>query len=177
MGIVHVLKTLQNWQEHRLTWAIMLGTAAFLELCALYFQYGMMLDPCEKCVYQRLAVIILALAAIIIMIAPRNLMVRVVGYGVWIFGAMYGLKVAISQMADYVTPNFSCTLWPTFPFDLPLQDWLPELFMPTAICGTDTWLFLGMNMAQWMVIIFSIYLVAAAVCIISFFAGSLLRSR
>ena len=40
----------------RLFWSLVLFSAVGLELTALFFQYGMKLDPCVLCVYERLAV-------------------------------------------------------------------------------------------------------------------------
>ena len=166
----HPLKAIHHWQSFRLTWLIMLGTATFLELCALGFQYIMMLQPCELCVYQRLAVILLMIAPLVMMISPGNLVVRISGYAIWLYGAWYGLSKALIQTGNYA--NFdplssSCSFRPTFPLDLPLYEWLPSVFMPTGICGEDSWSFLGLNMAQWMVGIFSLYLLALAACLIS----------
>ena len=164
------LPTLHRWQSYRGTWLIMFASALILELCAWGFQHILNMDPCERCVYQRLAVIILIVAPLIIMIAPTNVVTRIVGYTLWVIGALYGLRHAIAQMADYAEFNpfaSSCSFLPTFPFNLPLQEWWPALFMPTGICGADDWTFLSLNMAQWMVIVFSIYLLAAAVCVVS----------
>ena len=164
------LQTIHHWQRYRLTWLIMLGTAIFLEVCAIGFQYIMMLDPCEKCVYQRLAVFLLMAAAMIIMIKPNNIILRITGYITWISAAGYGLNVAISQMTDYEGFNpftSGCSLTPTFPLEIPLHQWIPALFQPLALCGNDNWRLLDMNMAQWLTGIFSLYLFAAAVCVIS----------
>ena len=164
------LQAVHQWQSHRVTWLIMFATALFLELCALGFQYIMMLDPCELCVYQRLSVTLLIVAPTVMMISPRNIPLRIIGYGIWIAAALYGLEQAIIQTgnyADFDPFNSSCNFRPTFPFDLPLYEWLPSVFMPTGICGADDWTFLTLNMAQWMVFIFGIYLVAAVVCVIS----------
>ena len=164
------LQTIHQWQNQRITWLIMFATALFLELCALGFQYILMLDPCELCVYQRFAITLLMIAPIIMMSAPGNIPLRLIGYGLWIAGAIYGLEQAIIQTSNYTNfdPfNSSCNFRPTFPFDLPLYEWIPSVFMPTGICGADDWTFLTLNMAQWMVMIFGIYLIAAAACVIS----------
>lgn len=148
----------------------MLATAVFLELCALGFQHILHMDPCELCVYQRLAVLMLAVAPLIMFASPTSPVLRVMGYGLWVAAAIYGLDSAITQTADYAgfDPfNSSCSFRPVFPFNLPLYEWMPSLFMPTGICGADDWTFLSLNMAQWMVIVFGIYLLAAAACIIS----------
>lgn len=163
-------QAVHHWQGHRLTWLIMLGTAMFLELVALGFQYVMDMQPCELCVYQRLAVMLLILAPLIMMVAPKNIIVRIAGYGTWAWAAFYGLEKALIQTSNYANfdpLNSSCNFRPIFPFDLPLYEWLPSVFLPTGICGEDSWTFLSLNMAQWMVMIFGIYILAAAICIIS----------
>ena len=163
-------QTIHGCQYRRLCWVVMLATTLFLEGSALFFQYVMALEPCEMCVYQRLAVVGLSITALWIMMAPSNPFVRVTGYGLWVVSGLYGLKAAMAQTGAYAvfgTPAQSCNFLPTFPFDIPLHNWFPAWFMPTGFCGADEWSFLGMNMAQWMVIAFAIYLVAAAVCMIS----------
>ncbi|AMO54617.1 disulfide bond formation protein DsbB [Endozoicomonas montiporae] len=170
------LAAVREWQNHRLTWGIMLGTAVFLEICAFYFQYGMDLYPCEMCVYQRFAVLVLGLAAGIMLVAPRNKGVRGAGYLLWISGAVYGLQYALQQIKNYAdfNPFFSaCNAFPVFPFGLPLHEWWPAMFFPTGMCGEDSWTFLSLNMANWMTIIFGIYILAFAVCVLSVVVGKL----
>ena len=172
------LQTIHGWQNLRVTWFIMFATALFLELCALGSQYILHMDPCEHCVYQRLAVLILMFAPLGIAVSPTNPLLRITGYGLWITGALYGLKEAIAQTADYAEFNpftSSCSFRSIFPFDLPLYEWWPSMFMPTGICGADDWTFLTLNMAEWMVVIFSIYLLAAATCIISSMYSTLFK--
>ena len=164
------LQTIHNWQQYRLTWVIMLITTLFLEGCALYFQYVMKLEPCEMCVYQRLAVIMLSVVSLWMLIAPSNIFIRLSGYGLWGVSGLYGLQKAMTQTGAYDTFGTaaqSCNFYPTFPFELPLHDWLPSVFMPMGFCGADEWSFVGMNMAEWMVVVFAIYLLAAATCVIS----------
>ncbi len=156
----------------------MFATTLFMELSALGFQYILLMDPCERCVYQRLAVLVLMTAPLVIIISPANRLLRITGYTLWIAGALYGLQEAIAQTGNYAGFNpfsASCSFRPVFPFDLPLHEWWPALFMPTGLCGTDDWTLLTLNMAQWMVVIFSIYLLAAAICIISFLYATLFR--
>ena len=143
------MSTLHHWQNQRITWFVMFASTLFLELCALYFQYIMKLDPCERCVYQRLAILVLMVNSVIMWVKPTHWGVRIAGYSLWLVGAVYGLKEAIAQLADYGSFNpfsSSCSLKPTFPFDLPLYDWWPSLFMPTGLCGADNWSFLSLNM-------------------------------
>lgn len=172
------LKTIDYWQHSRVTWLIMLATALFLGVCSWGFQYVMYLNPCERCVYQRLAVLLLMLVPLIMMLAPKNPGIRIIGYALWLVAAAYGLDSAIDQLASYgeFDPfGAVCSMRPTFPFDLPLAQWWPAMFMPTGLCGSDNWSFLSLNMAQWMVIIFSIYLISAVVCVVSSLYCALIR--
>ena len=168
------MTAIRDWQNHRQTWLIMLLTAVFLEASALGFQYLLRLNPCELCVYQRLAVLLLAFAALIILVAPGNRAFRLIGYLTWMAGAAYGLQNALRQIENYASfnPFFStCNLLPSFPLALPLHEWWPGMFQPTGLCGEDSWTFLSLNMAQWMTFIFGIYLVALVVCLSSLLLG------
>ena len=51
----------------RRAWWLLAVSALALELTALWFQYGMGLDPCVKCVYQRLAVMGLVVVVALIL--------------------------------------------------------------------------------------------------------------
>ncbi|MGI9277896.1 MAG: disulfide bond formation protein DsbB [Endozoicomonas sp.] len=168
------MTAIRDWQNHRQTWLIMLTTAVFLEICALGFQYVLELNPCEQCVYQRLAVMQLGFAALVIMVLPRNRLFRLAGYLIWISGAAYGLQEALLQIENYANfnPFFStCSLLPSFPLGLPLHEWWPGMFQPTGLCGEDSWTFLSLNMGQWMTFIFGLYILAAFVCLASQLLG------
>ncbi|WP_422135839.1 disulfide bond formation protein DsbB [Endozoicomonas sp. ALD040] len=168
------LGAIRDWQNARTTWLIMLLTAVFLESVALYFQYVMYLDPCELCVYQRLAVLLIGLAALVMLVVPRNKLARGLGYIIWIAGAAYGLDASIKMLGYYTSADLfmTCKALPSFPFDLPLYDWWPQMFLPSGFCGQDGWLFLGMNMAHWMTFIFGLYILAYMLCLISLFRKS-----
>ena len=169
------LQTVYDWQKYRKFWLVIFVSGLFLELCALAFQYVLNLAPCELCVYQRLAVILIMIASLVIMLSPSRLPLRVVGYGVWVIAILYGLDSAIEQTGNYreFDPfSFTCSLEPVFLLNLPLDEWWPKMFKPTGICGADDWRFLMLNMAQWMVLIFSGYLAVVVICIASLFYGS-----
>jgi len=58
-----------------------------------------------------------------------------------------------------------CDIVPNFPAFLPLHEWLPSIFGATGECNENSWQFIGMGMASWLQIIFSIYLVIALIFI------------
>ena len=43
---------LQRITQQRASWLLLLGSALFLELCAMVFQHGLGLFPCVMCIYE-----------------------------------------------------------------------------------------------------------------------------
>ncbi len=66
--MLHFFKTLSI---QRSGWLLLLISALALEGSALYFQYGMDLQPCVMCIYERVALFGIAFAGLIGLIAPR----------------------------------------------------------------------------------------------------------
>jgi len=67
---------LSLFSEKRFAWFLLALSSLALESTALYFQYGMGLQPCVLCVYERLAIIGLFIAGIIGLLAPKSFIVR-----------------------------------------------------------------------------------------------------
>jgi disulfide bond formation protein DsbB len=147
----------------RLPWLLVIGSACALEAAALYFQYGMRLDPCVLCIYQRVAVFGLLFGGLIGAIQPRLVVLRLVGYAGILVSAVLGLRFAFQQIAVLRGDRFDCSFMPDFPVWLPLHEWLPLLFQPTGMCGELDWSFLGFTMPEVMVGVFFAYLAGLAV--------------
>jgi disulfide bond formation protein DsbB len=147
---------------------LLAASAIFLELTALWFQYGMGLDPCVKCVYERLAVFGIAAAGLIGLASPQWPIVRLVAYATWLVSAAWGLRLALQHVGIQQDPAaaFNCTFAAEFPDWARLDEWLPALFQPTGYCDDIQWQWLGLTMAQWMVPVFSIYLLILAAVLI-----------
>lgn len=146
----------------RTPWLLVLGSAAALEIAALYFQYGLKLDPCVLCIYQRVAVVGLALGGLTGAIHPGSLALRLAGYGAILVSSIVGLRFALQQIAILRGERFDCSFMPDFPGWMPLHEWLPAVFQPTGMCGELEWYFLGFTMPEVMVGVFSAYLAALA---------------
>lgn len=142
-------------------WWLLAASALALEVTALWFQYGMGLDPCVMCVYERLAVFGLFFAGLIGALGPRRAILRWPGYLVWALSAGWGLLLALEHVGfqSDETGTLSCSFLPNFPGWLKLEEWLPALFLPTGYCDDVQWQWLGVTMAEWMVVVFAIYLV------------------
>ncbi len=150
-------------------WLLLGLSALSLEGAALYFQHVGGLDPCVLCVYQRLAVLGIAVAGLVVALAPALAALRWLGFALWGVSAAWGLKLAMEQVGIQFRDglDLSCSFFAEFPAWAPLDQWLPAVFMPTGTCDEIQWVFLGLSMPQWMLVIFGLYLATLAVVILS----------
>ncbi|MGF1908340.1 disulfide bond formation protein DsbB [Vibrio kasasachensis] len=168
---MNFLATLKSFSQSRLSWAVLLGFIIFFEACALFFQHVMLLPPCVMCIYERVAMMGIAGAAIVGLLAPQNLVIRWAGLAAWGYSAYRGLELAM-QHVDYQfnpSPFATCDLFVRFPEWAPLNKWAPWMFEATGDCSKVVWQFLTYSMPQWLVVIFAANLVALAVIVVSQF--------
>ncbi len=156
--------------QQPLAWLLLAVSALALEGAALYFQYGLDLDPCVLCIYQRAAVAGIFISAILGLIAWRITSLRwlaLLGWGASVAGCLYlAVKLAGMQLG-WIAPSLSCDVKAKFPAWLKLDQWLPEVFQPTGFCGEIQWQFLGLSMPLWMLIIMLFNLIAWGVAVYS----------
>lgn len=156
-----LISTLSTWPVLRWPWLFLAASALLLEVIALYFQYGMGLEPCVMCIYQRTAVFGIFLAAIPATLAPQNAVARTLSFSGWGVASIWGAKIA-NQHVDMQNPdNFmlllSCDAFPNFPTWAAIHEWFPAIFEARGTCGDIDWSFLGLSMPNWMLIIFLTY--------------------
>ncbi|MEW8231954.1 MAG: disulfide bond formation protein DsbB [Candidatus Thiodiazotropha endolucinida] len=148
--------------QKRLPWLLLALSALILEAAALYFQYGLDLDPCVLCIYQRAAVMGILVSALIGMSAPTSSIARWIGYIGWGVAAGWCLYLALELSGlqlGIVQPSLSCDVNAKFPAWFKLDRWLPAVFQPTGFCGDIQWQFLGLSMPLWMVVIMVLQLI------------------
>ena len=156
-----MISNLKQLSLHRWPWLLLAASALTMELCALYFQHVMKLEPCVMCVYERLTMFAIVAAGLIGASAPNNIFVRLLAFTTWAVGSIWGLLLAIEH-TDYQmnpSPFATCDFYPNFPSWLPLHELLPWLFNPTGYCSDIVWTFLDYSMPQWLIVSFSIYVV------------------
>ncbi len=145
----------------RWPWLLLAGTALGLELAALYFQYGLGLDPCVLCVYERTAVAGILLAGLLGAVAPRLAPLRWAALLLWAASAGWGLWLALRHVGIQLGElDLSCSYLADFPAWAPLDAWWPAVFRPTGFCEEIQWSFLGLSMPGWMAVIYGLYLLA-----------------
>ncbi|MFC3094962.1 disulfide bond formation protein DsbB [Alteromonas sediminis] len=155
---------LSEWSSKRSSWLVLLLTATALEAAALIFQHVQGYAPCVMCIYQRNAIFGILLAGLLVLIA-NTMITRLIGYLGWITSAVWGLILAREHL-DIITtasPFIPCEIEPRFPEFMPLHEWIPQVFQATGFCNDDSWQFMGWGMAQWMIVVFSLYILTFAV--------------
>ncbi|QLE85775.1 disulfide bond formation protein DsbB [Shewanella sp. Scap07] len=162
------MSALTRFAQSRTAWLILFLSALGLEACALFFQYVMLLDPCVMCIYQRVALMGILAAGLIGVIGHSNRFARFIAVLAWGASAGWGLKVAVDlvDMQTNPSPFSTCSFLPEFPSWMPLHEWLPSVFMPAGMCSDIPWEMFGVTMGQWMILAFSVYLLALLVFII-----------
>ncbi|HHX8290829.1 disulfide bond formation protein DsbB [Vibrio diabolicus] len=166
-----ILNSLNRFSKGRLSWLLLLLFVVFFEACALYFQHVMMLAPCVMCIYERVAMMGVGVAAIVGLMAPNNPVFRWLGLIGWGLSSYKGLLLA-QQHVDYQfnpSPFATCDLFVTFPSWAPLNQWVPWMFEAYGDCSKIVWQFLDLSMPQWLVVIFAGNLIALALIVIAQF--------
>ena len=164
------MKILSDLTTNAKPWLLLALSALALELCALFFQYIMDLAPCIMCVYQRASICAIILAGFIGSIGCRFLVTRIIAYGLWATGAIWGLLIAIEHVEMQENSGslfFSCEFLPNFPTWAPLHQWFPAIFEATGDCGKISWQFLDYSMPQWMIVVYDVYALAFSIIIIN----------
>lgn len=175
--------TLGRWQDQRPIWLLGGGVALGLEIFSwAYFQNYSQMDPCELCVYIRFSMVVIFVGAVFAAIKPANVFFKLVGYAVVIYGMIQGLSWDMTLAADYVKAaenpwSVLCSgAAARYPLGLPLAEWLPGHFAPVADCGQDGWRLWGWNMAQWLYLVYGVYLIGIF-CLLTGWIVNLVRRK
>jgi len=163
-----MLRYLNLCSRGRGAWLLLAFTALALELVALFFQHGMGLKPCVMCIYERCALFGVMAAGVVGAIAPQTPL-RWGSLAIWIYSAAEGLRLSWEHTMLQLHPNpfVTCDFAARFPAWLPLDKWLPAVFVASGDCAERGWTFLGWSMPQWMIAIFAAYLLVAMVVLVA----------
>lgn len=162
------MRYLSNLSTNKTAWMLLSLSAILLELSALFFQYGLKLEPCIMCIYQRVAIWGIFIAGVVGTYSCKYIAGRFFALGSWGVGAIWGLLLAVEHhdiQTSTMSFLFSCEFTPNFPQWLPLHQWLPFLFEASGDCGDIDWQFFGYSMPQVMILVFAIY-TAALTCVL-----------
>lgn len=134
---------------------------------ALYFQYGMGLEPCPLCIMQRVAVISAGLVLLVATIHnPAAVGRRVYGALVVVAGAFGFTMAARNVWLQHLPPDQVPSCGPglnymleTFPFHKALL----MIFRGSGDCAVIHWTFLSFSIPEWMLLFFTGYIVAGLI--------------
>lgn len=159
---------LKQFTCSRSFWFLVLFSALLFEGVALYFQYVMNLSPCVMCVYERVALFSIAAAALFGFLAPSWTLWRWLALLAGLVAAVKGLLISLKHVDYQLHPGpwNQCESLPQFPDFLPLDHLFPALFRPYGVCSDVVWSFLDLSMAQWIAVMFGIYVAIFVVAIL-----------
>lgn len=128
------------------------GLVAF----GLALQEMLRLAPCPLCIFQRLLYIVIGSLAVAGCLLP---VARLLWAGVIAMLALLGVGVAAYQTWMQLYPDLATECSFTDPNLIErLVDWLgmqmPSLFLATGFCTSVDWVFLGLSMANWSLLMF-----------------------
>lgn len=174
--LTQITHSIARWPERRLPWLILALSATILLGYALYTQHGpAQLWPCVQCIYQRTAMIGIALFGWLgFFLAPRCAITRWIALLGWLTSALAGAYSAYyhSWIQSAINPLFApCQPHPDFPAWLPLHQWFPAVFDAGGLCGDIDWHWLGLSMPQWLFAIFVTYSSIALIVIALYLWG------
>lgn len=114
------------------------------------------LAPCPMCIFQRVLYLVIGLLALLGFLVP---VARVVWAGLIGLLALLGVGVAAYQTWMQAFPSLATECGYAEPNLMErLVDWLgmqwPSMFLATGFCASRDWVFLGMSMANWSLLIF-----------------------
>jgi disulfide bond formation protein DsbB len=139
--------------------AVFLACAALLAF-GLYLEHAKGLEPCPMCIAQRIIFIAIGAVALLATLTGARSRAARVGYGsVTALMALAGAGVAARQswIQRFPPPIQECGGDFYFVFDTtPLARLIPEIFSGTGDCTKRAWVLLGLSIAEWALVCFSV---------------------
>ncbi len=152
--------------SQRMILALGFALCVTLIAIALYFQYGLGLEPCPLCILQRIVVMALGLVFVIAVLHNPSLRARRV-YGILIILiAGLGLGIAGRQVWLQTVPQANlggCGVGLDYMIEtFPLSKTLELVFRGSGDCSEVQWIFLGLSIPAWMTVVFAGFIVLGA---------------
>ena len=126
---------------------------------ALYFQYGLGMEPCPLCILQRIAVIAIGLILLLAaLFNPAGLGRRLFGLLISVAAAaglaVSGRHVWLQSLPEDQVP--ACGPGLEYMLDVfPLTETLSMVLQGSGECAKVSWRLLGLSMPGWMLLVFS----------------------
>ncbi len=162
-------KKIKDFKDSKNSWIALFLTTVFLLSSSLFFQHKLNLSPCTLCIYQRLSVLAIFIAALMgLRGSQRNKYVVSSAYVIWISASITGLVTALYQWYEtYMVKNnefymAECGggLEGIFPA-IATNETLRSFLYADGICSEIDWSLFGLDMYHYMALAFSLYLISA----------------
>lgn len=150
--------------KSRLIYSGIFAVCAGLIAFAMYLQHAQGLEPCPMCILQRYAFILLGAIALAAAIHHPG------SVGRWVYSVLIavagGLGAGVAARHVWLERNppniYDCGADLGYMIDaFPLAEALPMIFRGTGDCSEVLWRFLGLSIAEWALIWFAIFIIAA----------------
>ncbi len=150
----------------RLPFLLAATACVLLIVAALYMQHVMGLEPCPLCILQRIAVIALAVVfGLAALVNPRGWGRRLAGLLVLLV-AVAGGAVAVRQVwLQHLPEDQVPACGPGLDYMLEVLPWrkvLDLVLRGSGECAEVHWRLLGLSIAEWMVLVFAVFVIAGA---------------
>lgn len=150
----------------RLTYlGIFLGTVLAM-LFALWLQHYQHLEPCPLCIFQRVAMMAIGLAALIAFLhGPATALGRRLYAGLTLLAALAGAGIAGRHVwLQHLPPEDVPACGPGLDYwmdTFPLQDVVMKVFKGSGECAKVDWVLLGLSLPTWTLLAFLGFAVVA----------------
>jgi len=130
-------------------WIVFFLIALSANAFALVLQYGFDIQPCVKCIDQRIALYLVAISSLLAIIIPKHTFTFTLARIAALSSMAYSLYLSYLHFYEFYLsdmPSTSCSFEPSLPSWLPLHEWIPALFEVKGMCGKTEWTFLGYDL-------------------------------
>jgi disulfide bond formation protein DsbB len=131
---------------------------------SLYLQHVVGLEPCPLCILQRYAFVLVAAFALLAALTPG--LTSGIAHGIASLFALAGGGTAAWHVWLQINPPKESSCGPGLEYmlsEMPLARALPRIFQGSGDCSAVQWTFLGLSIAGWSLVWFTIFFVALIV--------------
>ena len=148
-GIADDVSTLLQRLQSRWYWLTIALFGVTLLGVALYYQYALGDEPCQVCIHARLWVVAFSLIALVMLIAPQNKMLHVLGNcGVLVAGVGLTERGRYLYRLENGIGDGSCQFQLGMPDWFAVDRWMPWLFEVRNLCSFTPEMLFGFSMAE-----------------------------
>ena len=157
-----------DFSQQRLYWVLLLLLGIALEGGALYYQYVLGEPPCVLCIHVRMAVFAFMLVALFAIFCNGSIALVRLLHGINVVAMLWLLERSYQVLAVERGWVFGdCEIALGTPDWFALDKWIPAIFEVKTSCGYTPYLLFEITMAEGLLVISSLTLLASLVLFIT----------